>query len=65
MTPVTCKENLLRGETFNAANAAKAYCPQGHPYSGDNLIIRSGRRICRQCAQAKSRAYRVRAGAAR
>lgn len=32
-------------------NSLKTHCPQGHPYSGDNLVIRkSGRRRCKQCA---------------
>lgn len=35
------------------ANAHKTHCPQGHPYSGDNLRINaSGRRVCRECERA-------------
>lgn len=31
-------------------NLVKTHCSQGHPFSGDNLIIRkSGARSCRQC----------------
>jgi hypothetical protein len=47
------------------ANKMKTHCPQGHPYSGDNLIVKkTGSRGCRQCrkdqekndvARAKSR----------
>lgn len=49
--PVTPRENLLRGNTVNAAHAAKTHCPQGHPYAGDNLRVtpRTGGRQCRAC----------------
>lgn len=51
LEPVTCKENLLRGETLNA----RTHCPKGHPRTEDNL--RKGRRVskgyvlrgCRLC----------------
>ena len=36
----------------------KTHCPQGHPYAGDNLRVRGGRRICIQClADASRRSY--------
>ena len=58
---VTHKENLLRGETFQAANAAKTHCPQGHPYSGDNLYVTpDGERECRTCRAESARRYRAR-----
>lgn len=42
--------NLLRGDTINAIAASKTQCPQGHPYSGENLIIKKeGTRACRTC----------------
>ncbi len=35
------------------------HCPQGHPYSGDNLYIRNcGRRMCRACNNARRNRYR-------
>lgn len=39
-----------------ALNRAKTHCPQGHPYSGDNLYVHpDGRhRACRTCRSAKS-----------
>lgn len=54
---VTHRVNLMRGETLARRNAEKTHCPQGHPYSGDNLAIyrhASGKnkgthRICRMC----------------
>ncbi len=51
LEPVTLQENLLRGGTFQAANAAKTHCPRGHPYAGGNLYVRpDGSRRCRTCA---------------
>ncbi len=36
---------------------AKTHCPQGHPYSGDNLYIVPGRgwRYCRECMKTRQR----------
>lgn len=52
---VTCGENLLRGETLNARNAAKTHCPQGHPYDSENTLYWRGRRCCRACARQRKR----------
>lgn len=47
LEPVTCVENVIRGEN---ANARKTHCPQGHPYSGDNLHLSPRRnRYCKKC----------------
>lgn len=61
LEPVTHQVNLLRGDTVTARHAAKTHCPQGHPYSGVNLIIRQrapGRtgRECRACRDQRNRA---------
>jgi hypothetical protein len=56
LEPVTQRENVLRGETAPAANKAKTHCVRGHPFSGQNLILRkSGVRECRTCANARRR----------
>lgn len=56
LEPVTRRENLLRGDTFIAENAAKTHCPQGHPLAGGNLLASNlGRRQCRTCKQARDR----------
>ena len=56
----TMRENTLRGESFSAKNARKDYCSNGHPLSGNNLKIGpSGRRCCRACWRARSRAYQI------
>lgn len=56
---VTGKENTLRGDTFQARNAAKTHCPQGHPYSGENLRSYNGTRYCLACKREATRRYRA------
>lgn len=48
---VTPRENVLRGISLWASNVRKTLCPQGHPYSGDNLIVRGKSRYCRICVR--------------
>lgn len=56
LEPVTHQVNLQRGDTGQLSGLlqrAKTHCPQGHPYSGKNLIIRrNGWRRCRMCYNA-------------
>ena len=64
LEPVTNKENVLRGEGHTAVNARKTHCPKGHPFTGPNLVLISGKRRCRQCKNAHARAsYRARRSA--
>lgn len=50
LEPVTQRENLLRGETITARNAAKTHCPRGHAYTAENTYVRPrGSRECRTC----------------
>lgn len=60
LEPVTHAENLRRAP-YGAADfqRRKTHCPQGHPYSGDNLLVYSGRRNCRTCLNARSAAKRA------
>lgn len=51
LEPVTCRENIHRGQ----GNSSKTHCPQGHPYSGWNLAIVNGRRICVTCRRERVR----------
>jgi hypothetical protein len=53
LEPVTMRVNTLRGTSPVALNAAKKICPRGHPYLGDNLVVYSGHRRCRECSRAK------------
>ena len=50
LEPVTCRENLLRGETLAAQNAAKTHCHKGHPFDERNTgPTATGARRCRAC----------------
>lgn len=66
LEPVSCRTNLLRGNTPTAANAAKTHCPAGHPYTGDNVAVYRGSRKCVTCSRTKALAwfYRQKAGVA-
>lgn len=66
LEPVTLRENLMRGESFSAVNAAKTHCPSGHPYDAENTYVsRGGGRFCRTCASDRSRRYRAQRALAR
>ncbi|HEY1319563.1 MAG TPA: HNH endonuclease signature motif containing protein [Streptosporangiaceae bacterium] len=59
---VTQRENVLRGRSFAAVNAAKTECDHGHAFTRENTYIRrDGHRNCRQCA--RDRRARARADA--
>ena len=55
---VTARVNILRGSGVTAQQVRRTHCPQGHPYSGANLAIRSdgARRRCRACSKAQGKA---------
>lgn len=54
---VTPRVNTHRGYT----NATKTHCPQGHPYSGDNLYLSPrGNRQCRECVRRSQMRYKKR-----
>lgn len=60
---VTHAENMRRAQPAIGeanGNGRKTHCPQGHPYSGDNLYLNSGRRHCRACNVETMRRYRER-----
>lgn len=47
---VTHSENMRRGDKSNNYERNKTHCPQGHPYSGENLMVeKNGKRKCRAC----------------
>lgn len=61
LEPVTCRENLLRGNGWSGRNARKTRCPQGHPYSDDNTIYGTkGERRCLTCRREYDRRRRPR-----
>lgn len=50
LEPVTCQENLLRGNTWAARNAAKTHCINGHEFTAENIYFSpEGWRYCRRC----------------
>jgi hypothetical protein len=55
---VTRRENVHENSQAIAhLNSLKTHCAKGHPFSGDNLLIRaSGGRVCRACARDRWRA---------
>lgn len=60
LEPVTHRVNMLRGNTFAAAQAARTECPQGHPYDEVNTRVRStGKRDCRACDREAHRRRRA------
>jgi hypothetical protein len=52
---VTQRENIIRGMAPASVNAAKTHCIHGHPFAGDNLIVRCygshPRRCCLECTR--------------
>jgi hypothetical protein len=55
---VSCRENLLRGDTFVAKNKAKTHCKRGHRFTEHNTkYTKQGWRYCRACDNEQSRAY--------
>ena len=49
---VSCRENLLRGETLTAREAAQTHCLRGHELVGHNVYRRpdgTNKRECRTC----------------
>lgn len=60
LEPVTTGENLLRGQTLAARNAAKTHCDHGHRYDARNtLLAKDGSRVCRACGRERMRAWRA------
>lgn len=64
---VTCRENLMRGNTLTAAEAAQTHCKRGHLFDEVNTYRRADRpnsrgcRICRSATTISARITRRRA----
>lgn len=61
LEPVTQRENLLRGDTFQARNVRKTHCSRGHLLAGDNLKKTPGHRQCRECSNVSRQASHAQA----
>jgi len=61
LEPVTTRENLLRGETKTAMEAAQTHCHRGHEFTVDNTYMRPDRhgRVCRRCRDDATRLRRA------
>jgi hypothetical protein len=58
---VTQRENIMAGK-HNIDN--RTHCNQGHPFEGNIMVRKNGRRECAECNRERSRAnYAKRAGA--
>jgi hypothetical protein len=58
----TCSQNNLDMVANGNHNCArKTHCKWGHPFEGDNLILRRGWRVCRACAWRRDAEYKARA----
>lgn len=57
LEPVTRRENVVRGVSPNAVNAAKTHCIRGHELSRENCYTTKWpyNRECKACAQQASR----------
>lgn len=61
LEPVTNRENILRGRSFAAINAAKQVCDHGHRYTEANTYrTPDGRRDCRACIRRRVAEYKAR-----
>lgn len=50
LEPVTPRENVLRGISAAARNAAKTHCKRGHEFTEDNTrTTAEGGRVCKSC----------------
>lgn len=62
LEPVTQAENLRRSPTFQAINAAKTECVNGHPFDDANTYVwvrpdGSTKRTCRACSRTRTAEY--------
>ncbi|MDE3022888.1 MAG: HNH endonuclease [Pseudomonadota bacterium] len=61
LEPVTRKENVKRGllpEMMRTKSRSKTHCKNGHPLSGDNLVLQGAEkkfRVCRMCRAKRQR----------
>ncbi len=60
LEPVPQQVNIARG-LWGSWQRTKTHCPNGHPYSGDNLYEPPNKRnrVCRTCSRAAGRKYQA------
>lgn len=57
LEPVTPRVNTLRGNTFQARNAAKTHCDNGHEFTEANTYRAPRGRGCRTCRNEAARRW--------
>ena len=63
LEPVTCRENLRRGNGWAGRNAQKTHCKYGHEFTDENIYYpptRPNQRNCRACNRLNCRDYGIR-----
>lgn len=52
---VTCRVNLMRGNTYASRAAAKTHCKNNHPFTIENThVAKNGTRKCKECGRVKA-----------
>lgn len=60
LEPVTCKENIMRGNGHASVNAKKTHCKNNHEFSPENTYVdKLNKRNCRECGRIKVRKRRA------
>jgi hypothetical protein len=59
LDPVTPRENVVRGVSVSAKNAAKTHCKRGHVFDATNTRTQGSGRLCRLCEIARNRLFRA------
>jgi len=57
LEPVSHRENALRGARSQTDHSI-THCPRGHEYTPENVRLKNGWRVCRQCGRDDSRRRR-------
>ena len=65
LEPVTRRENVIRGTSPNAVNAAKTHCKRGHQLTSENVYPNKPTRQCMICAREREQEKRNLASAER
>lgn len=60
LEPVSTRENTIRGISPPAQNSRKTHCKRGHPLEGENLNLKDGFRVCRECQRIFNREHKRR-----
>lgn len=65
LDPVSMRENILRGDTLAARNAAKTHCIHGHEFTPENTGHQKSGKYCMECKRMFNRECYARKRAAK